>query len=167
MLLVWYMQKNVCRWIGSSISQPSSCQREQERLEAAQWCLPRVRSDQDSCIRRFIGRLAAFNEQNLYSMRFLLVSLPFTRFYKYQYHPVSVWDASNLDCGTCHHCEAAGGRVSNGILWAGPIGVAMSRALGAPRLQRLVRQWKARNQLFCKCCTSERKGRHVAYFNRI
>ena len=95
---------------------------------------------QESCIRRFIGRLAAFNERNLYSMRFLLVSLPFNSFYKYQYHPVSVSDASNLDCGTCHHCEAAGGRVSNGILWAGPIGVAMSRALGAPRLQQLVHQ---------------------------
>ncbi len=68
MLQVWYKQKIVCRWIGSSISQPSSCQREQERLEAAQWCLPLVRSDQESYIRRFIGRLACHGRFTLYSM---------------------------------------------------------------------------------------------------
>ncbi|CAL1163534.1 unnamed protein product, partial [Cladocopium goreaui] len=54
----WLLEKVEGRWLGSSISQPSSCQRERERL------------------------------------------------------------------------EAAGGRVSDGVLWAGPIGVAMSRALG-------------------------------------
>ena len=42
------------------------------------------------------------------------------------------WPTFRLQVYAC--ClQAAGGRVSDGVLWAGPIGVAMSRAFGRPR----------------------------------
>ena len=94
MLQVWYKQKIVCRWIGSSISQPSSCQREQERLEAAEWCLPLVRSDQESYIRRFIGRLACHGRKPIFNafeiLEWVYHSPVFQK--KYLYHQVSVSD---------------------------------------------------------------------------
>ena len=110
MLQVWYKQKIVCRWIGSSISQPSSCQREQERLEAAQWCLPLVRSDQESYIRRFIGRLACHGRNPIFNAFEILFEFTIHQFFnQYLYHQVSVSDTSKWGVRSLIHLPSLWG----------------------------------------------------------